>query len=89
METGLADDNPYDDLGASKINLWAYDRYHASVFGYYLEALMDFGQVTGRDPRTLGADDPVAREIGIDAATAGALQRFAAGQLAAKHNADD
>jgi len=42
-----------------------------------------FGHVTGRDPRTLGAEEPIARELGIEAETAGALQRVAAEQLAA------
>lgn len=83
IAAGLADANPYDGIGAGQVNLWAPDAYHGSAHGYYLEALTIFGKVTGRDPRTLGADDPVARDIGIDAATAGALQRFAAEQLAA------
>ncbi len=50
MAQGVADDNPYDDQGASKMNFWAYDSYHASSFGYYLEAALDFGKVTGQDP---------------------------------------
>lgn len=81
---GLADANPYDGIGPGQINLWAPDAYHASEHGSYLAALTIFGHVTGRDPRTLGAGEPVARELGIDAATAGALQRYAAEQLAAK-----
>jgi hypothetical protein len=80
---GLADANPYDGIGAGQVNLWAPDAYHGSVHGYYLEALTIFGNVTGRDPRSLGAAEPVARELGIDAATASALQRVAAEQLAA------
>ena len=81
---GLADANPYDGIGAGQLNLWAPDAYHASRYGYYLEALTIFGKVTGLDPRSLGANDLVAREIGIDARTAGALQQFAAAQLAAE-----
>ncbi len=84
METGLADDNPYDDLGASKINLWAYDHYHASVFGYYLEALMDFGQITGRDPQSLEKVDHVAEDLGISPAQAKSLQKLAHDTLAAR-----
>lgn len=84
IAAGLADANPYDGIGAGQVNLWAPDAYHGSAHGYYLEALTIFGKVTGRDPRTLGAADPVAREIGIDAATASALQGHAASQLAAK-----
>ena len=83
IAAGLADANPYDGIGPGQVNLWAPDAYHGSAHGYYLEALTIFGKVTGRDPRTLGANDPVAREIGIDAATASALQGHAAAQLAA------
>jgi len=79
---GLADPNPYDGIGAGQINLWAPDNYHGSSHGYYLEALTIFGSVTGRDPRSLGADEPVARELGIDPTVAGALQMYAAAQLA-------
>jgi hypothetical protein len=83
METGLADDNPYDDLGARKINLWAYDHYHASVFGYYLEALLDFGQVTGRDPQSLEKVDHVAEDLGISPVQMRALQKLAHDTLVA------
>lgn len=75
--SGLADDNPYDGK-VTGINLWAPDAYHGSVYGYYLEALTIFGHITGRDPRSLGAQDRVAKELGIDAETAAALQKIAA-----------
>jgi hypothetical protein len=81
---GLADTNPYDGITPGQVNLWAPDAYHASIYGYYLEALTIFGNVTGRDPRTLGANDGVARDLGIDTAIASALQGFAAEQLAAE-----
>ena len=81
---GLADANPYDGIGAGQINLWAPDSYHGSNYGYYLEALTIFGNVTGLDPRSLGADDYVARDLGINVATALALQGFAAAQLDAE-----
>lgn len=80
---GVACANPYQALAPGQVNLWAPDAYHASVHGYYLEAATIFGQVTGRDPRLLGAFDPVAREIGIEARVAVALQAIAAAQLAA------
>jgi hypothetical protein len=79
---GLADPNPYDGITAGQINLWAPDSYHGSVHGYYLEALTIFGAVTGKDPRALGASERAARELGIDPATAMALQNIAATQLA-------
>lgn len=81
---GLADANPYDGIDAGKFGLWAPDRYHASVHGYYLEALTIFGSVTGIDPRSLGAGDTVAKDLGISAITAGALQQLAATQLQAE-----
>jgi hypothetical protein len=67
IDQGVADGNPYDDLGASKMNLWAYDSYHASSYGYYLEAALDFGKVTGQDPMILSAKgkDHVAEDLGI------------------------
>ncbi|TFW29994.1 PEP-CTERM sorting domain-containing protein [Duganella callida] len=79
---GLADSNPYDGIDAGKFNLWAPDNYHASVRGYYLEALTMFGSVTGLDPRSLGAADFVARDLGISATDATALQGVAFAQLA-------
>ena len=84
IAAGLADANPYDGIGAGQVNLWAPDAYHASRYGYYLEALTIFGNVTGLDPRSLGGNEFVARDLGIDAATASALQGFAAAQLAAE-----
>ena len=80
---GVACANPYQRFASGEINLWAPDAYHGSVYGYYLEAVTIFGQVTGRDPRLLGAFDPIARELGIEARMAGALQAIAAAQLAA------
>lgn len=87
IAAGLADPDPYNGITPGQINLWAPDAYHASVFGYYLEALTIFGNVTGHDPRSLGANDAVAHDLGIDAATASALQGFAADQLAAEKTA--
>lgn len=86
IEQGLADDNPYDDKGADKMNLWAYDSYHASSFGYYLEAAMDFGRVTGKDPMMLGAKgkDHVAEDLGISPKQQQALLKLAHDALAAQ-----
>jgi hypothetical protein len=78
IASGLADANPFDGIEPGKINLWAPDAYHASVYGYYLEALTIFGKVTGRDPRSLGADEYVARDLGISPAIAASLQQAAA-----------
>ena len=50
----MADANPYDGIEPGKLNLWTTDHYHASDRGYYLEALVIFGHLTGRDARSLG-----------------------------------
>lgn len=81
IKNGLADANPYDGIDAGKMNLWTYDNYHASTHGYYLEALMVFGDVTGRDPRSLGASECAAYELGISSANARALQQVAFDEL--------
>jgi hypothetical protein len=82
---GLAARNPYQGVGPAQMNLWAEDNYHASVYGYYLEALVIFGSVTGRDPRSLGRKEQVAAQLGISPALALALQRIAHATLAAEH----
>src|SRR5436190_4344188 len=60
IDSGFADANPYDGIDAGKIDIWSYDRYHASIFGYYLEALLVFGKVTDKDPLSLGRNETVA-----------------------------
>jgi len=82
---GVAAANPYRGIPAGQVNLWGEDAYHGSSHGYYLEALTIFGSVTGRDPRSLGAGDAIARELGIDTKTAAALQDIAAEQLASEN----
>ena len=83
IAVGLADPNPYDGIGAGQIDLWAVDNYHASTYGYYLEALMVFGKVTGRDPLSLGDQEMVAADFGFSQAQTKALQQVAHDQLAA------
>jgi len=82
MQTGVADPNPYDGIDAGKFNLWTYDAYHASTHGYYLEALVIFGHLTGRDPRSLGDTECSAFELGLSKAEAKSLQQVALDQLA-------
>lgn len=79
-ETGFADPNPYDGIAAGQVNMWAPDSYHASVFGYYLEALMFFGDITDMDPLTIGFDQ-VARDLGISSSQALFLQTLASQTL--------
>jgi hypothetical protein len=81
IQTGIADPNPYDGIDAGTLNLWTYDNYHASTHGYYLEALVIFGSVTGRDPRSLGANECSAYELGLSRAEATKLQQVAFDQL--------
>ena len=83
IQAGVADPNPYDGIEAGKLNLWTYDNYHASTHGYYLEALVIFGSVTGRDPRSLGQNECSAFELGLSRADVKALQQVAFDQLAA------
>ncbi len=83
IKTGFADPNPYDGIAANQVDLWAYDHYHASTYGYYLEALMDFGDVTGLDPRSLGRNERTAFELGLSPAQAGSLQQIAFDELMA------
>lgn len=82
--TGFADPNPYNGIAAGQVNLWAEDSYHASDFGYYLEALMIFGKVTGRDPLSLGPRERVARDFGFSRRQTTALQQIAHDELAAQ-----
>jgi len=84
---GIADPNPYDGIAYGQVDLWSYDQYHASIFGYYLEALVVFGRITGVDPTTLGRTEAAADELGISPVQATALQRIAREQLAAEPHA--
>ena len=78
---GVADPNPYDGIDFGKTDLWTYDQYHASTAGYYLEALMVFGKVTGLDPRSLGANEKAADDLGLSPRLAAALRDIAFRQL--------
>ena len=83
MQSGVADPNPYDGIEAGKLNLWTYDAYHASTHGYYLEALVIFGSLTGRDPRSLGDSECSGFELGLSRGEVKSLQQVAFDQLAA------
>ncbi len=82
MMTGVADPNPYDGTDPGRVDLWAKDHYHASQYGSYLQALVVFGAITGRDPRTLGSGECAAHELGLPSALAVALQQVAFDELA-------
>ena len=82
--SGLADANPYDGIDAGKIDLWSYDQYHASHFGYYLEALVVFGNLTGLDPRSLGTHECSGFELGMSETQVSMLQQAAFDQLSSE-----
>ena len=82
MHANVADPNPYDGIDAGKLDLWTYDHYHASTYGYYLEALVVFGSVTGRDPRSLGDGECSGYELGLSREQVATLEQVAFDQLA-------
>jgi len=84
IDGGMADGNPYDGIDANKVDLWAYDHYHGSSYGYYLEALMDFGKLTGHDPLELDGKDRVAEALGISPQQSHALMQVAHDTLEAQ-----
>ncbi len=84
MANGIADPNPYDGTDVDKVDLWSYDHYHASNYGYYLEALVVFGNLTGLDPRSLGENECSAYELGMSRNQVKMLQQAAYDQLASE-----
>ena len=86
IRVGLADPNPYDGTAFGQVSLWTWDQYHASAEGYYLEALIVFGTVTGLDPRTLDGKDRAADDLGLNPKVATQLREVAAAELSAQRN---
>ncbi len=84
MASGIADPNPYDGIDPDKVDLWSYDHYHASHYGYYLEALVVFGNLTGLDPRSLGVNECSGYELGMSRTQIQMLQQAAYDQLASE-----
>ena len=84
MVLGIADTNPYDGIEFGKINLWAKDHYHGSIYGYYLHALVVFGNLTGTDPRSLGKNECSGYELGMTQQEVSMLQQVAFDQLASE-----
>jgi hypothetical protein len=83
FDSGLADPNPYDGIAKNQINLWAVDNYHASTYGYYLEALLVFGRVTGIDPLKVGDHEKAIGDLKLDPAVIRKLEQIAHDELAA------
>ena len=63
------------------VDLWWEDGLHASKYGSYLDALVQYGTITGLNPAALGANEQAAKDLGIDTATAVMLEDVAAVQL--------
>jgi len=84
MESGIAYPNPYDGIDTDLMDLWTWDHYHASDYGYYLEALVVFGNLTGRDPRSLGDNECSGFELGMSRQQVRGLQQAAYEQLASE-----
>lgn len=82
IDTGVADANPYDGISPGQIDLWASDNYHASSYGYFLEALLVFGRVTGRDPLSVGVNAMPVKDLSLDSAVIGKLEQIAHDELA-------
>ncbi|MBO2009459.1 hypothetical protein [Hymenobacter negativus] len=80
VQSGVAMPNPYAPE-TGKIDLWGADHYHPSNWGAYLTACVLFGEITGCDPRTLGATEQAATALCIASAEATALQRIAYEQI--------
>ena len=68
-------------MRANLLDLWWDDGLHASKYGSYLSALTLFGKTTGVNPFSLGGGEWAARDLGISARDAVALQRVAALEL--------
>ena len=76
FRSGLAERNPFAPE-QGKINLWGADSYHPSALGAYLNALVLFQTITGKDPRQLGARERAAVALGIAPTMVVTLQRLA------------
>ncbi|MCM8730320.1 DUF4886 domain-containing protein [Hephaestia sp. GCM10023244] len=81
IQAGFADADPYDGIAFGQVDLWSYDQYHASIAGYYLEALVVFAGITGKDPRTLGKGEHAAADLGLSPDQAVQLQQAAAATI--------
>lgn len=83
VASGIATQNMYAPNAKTDglIDLWWDDGTHASKWGSYLSALTLFGSITGIDPKSLGAGEIAAFDLGISRGDALALQRIASLEL--------
>ncbi|MEP6765314.1 MAG: PEP-CTERM sorting domain-containing protein [Gemmatimonadaceae bacterium] len=85
IHTGVALANPAN-VEAGKVNLWGPDSYHPSIYGAYLNSCVLLYEITGKDPRKLGAAEKAASELGIASDMATTLQRIAYEQVHERHD---
>jgi hypothetical protein len=83
IRQGVADPNPYDTAEPGKVDLWGRDHYHPSAYGAYLNACVLLAEITGKDPRKLGAREQAAAALGIAPEVAVKLQKVAYEQVKA------
>jgi len=83
IRQGVADPNPYDAAEPGKVDLWGRDHYHPSAYGAYLNACVLLAEITGKDPRKLGAQEQAAATLGIAPEVAVKLQKIAYEQVKA------
>jgi hypothetical protein len=83
IRQGVADPNPYDAAEPGKVDLWGRDHYHPSTYGAYLNACVLLAEITGKDPRKLGAQEQAAAALGIAPKVAVRLQKVAYEQVKA------
>jgi hypothetical protein len=83
IRQGVADPNPYDAAEPGKVDLWGRDHYHPSAYGAYLNACVLLAEITGKDPRKLGAQEQAATALGIAPEVAVRLQKVAYEQVKA------
>jgi hypothetical protein len=83
IREGVADPNPYDTAEPGKVDLWGRDHYHPSAYGAYLNACVLLAEITGKDPRKLGAQEQAATALGIAPEVAVKLQKVAYEQVKA------
>ncbi|MGI4870382.1 MAG: DUF4886 domain-containing protein [Janthinobacterium lividum] len=86
VQQGVALPNPYAPE-AGKVNLWAVDSYHPSIYGAYLNACVLLEQLTGKNPRKLGRTEQAAAALGLMPEQAASLQRLAHEQVRAGRRA--
>jgi hypothetical protein len=81
--SGFYDQNgvfiPFDT--GSLMDLMWNDGLHASLYGFYLDALVQFGEITGLNPLSLGGNEQAAAALGISVQNALILERVAAAAL--------